>query len=163
MMPSPGYYSYAHNPGDEGIPLTVTVMSESGTPAPEAAQAHYLAGSESPISTGGASYRHEASVPVFLVFREPPVQPTTLDISLLACSDRHCLPIHTRLLLPPPPPELPNAADLPWFPRLLESRADIRQAIPREVPKVAETLVPDQSGPLGDLLPDAHTSVFRKS
>ena len=167
LIPSPGYHTYAHEPGEEGIPLTVSVLDD-GTPRPaDQVQIRYVPGVKKSLSTGGESYVHTDAVPVFIIFREPENSAVTLDISLLACSDEHCQPIHTRILLPTAPPELKNAAQLPWFDALKKSRAS-DTATPSPL---AEIQVPDslrvedkaEEPPLRSaLLPEAHTSVFQK-
>ena len=95
LLPSPGYHTYAHEAGDEGIPLTVTVMADD-KPLPEGkVQIHYTPGREIALAGGGRSRQLFDAAPVFLVFREVEPRAVTLDISLLACSDQHCLPVHT--------------------------------------------------------------------
>ena len=123
LMPQPGYHTYAHENGDEGIPFTVTVLADGEPLAPGKVQIHYLPGAESSLPSGGKSYLYHGTVPVFLVFREAESRAVTLDISLLACSDQHCRPVHTRILLPTAPAELQNAAQQSWFPKFLESPA----------------------------------------
>ena len=169
LLPSPGYHTYAHEAGDEGIPLTVTVMAD-GKPLPEGqVQIHYTPGREISLAGGGRSRQLFDAAPVFLVFREVESRAVTLDISLLACSDQHCLPLHTRILLPPAPSELRNAAQMPWFAEFIASKACCDQAsTPPEIPAVsvpAEPAVPPvdlSEKKYADLLPAAPTSVFQK-
>ena len=163
LLPSQGYHTYAHDPGDEGIALTVTVLVE-GKPVPEGTvQVHYPKGTEVSLPGGGVSRQLSGSVPVFLVFREMPPHSVTLDISLLACSDQHCLPVHTRILLPTAPSELQNAATQPWFETFLSTSACCDKAeVPPEIPELPEPT--DEVSPPrhANLLPDAPTSVFQK-
>ena len=164
LLPSAGYHTYAHEAGDEGIPLTVTVLAD-GEPLPESkVQVHYTAGTEVSLTGGGKSRQLFETAPVFLVFRESEPRAVTLDISLLACSDQHCQPVHTRILLPTAPPELPNAAAQTWFNTFLASKACCGEnSVPPEVPPVAET-PEDETGTLrhASLLPSAPTSVFKR-
>ena len=164
LLPAQGYHTYAHEAGDEGIPLTVTVLAD-GEPLPESkVQIHYTSGTQVSLADGGQSRQLFGSAPVFLVFRESEPRAVTLDISLLACSDQHCQPVHTRILLPTAPPELNNAAQQPWFETFLASKACCGEnTVPPEVPAVS--LPPDDAlSPLrhANLLPDAPTSVFKR-
>ena len=163
LLPSQGYHTYTHEPGDEGMPLTVTVLAD-GRPLPEGkVQVHYTAGEEVSLPGGGKSRHLSGSAPVFLVFREVEPRAVTLDISLLACSDQHCLPVHTRILLPTAPPELPNAADQPWFESFLASYACCEESVtPPEVPGAAPREEEPASSLRSSLLPEAPTSVFQK-
>ncbi len=164
LLPSQGYHTYAHEAGDEGIPLTVTVLAD-GEPLSEGkVQVHYTAGTEVALADGGKSRQLFDAAPVFLVFRENEPRAVTLDISLLACSDQHCQPVHTRILLPTAPPELANAAEQPWFETFLASKACCGEnSVPPEVPSVAE---PPEDGVTSlrhaNLLPEAPTSVFKR-
>ena len=166
LLPSPGYHTYAHEAGDEGIPLTVTVLAD-GRPLPDGkVQVHYTRGREISLAGGGLSRQLFDAAPVFLVFREAEPRAVTLDISLLACSDQHCLPVHTRILLPTAPSELKNAAQMPWFAEFFASKACCDNNTPPEIPAVAAP-ASDASddvapGRYADLLPAAPTSVFRK-
>ncbi len=164
LLPSQGYHTYAHEAGDEGIPLTVTVLAD-GEPLSEGkVQIHYTAGTEVALQDGGKSRQLFDAVPVFLVFRETEPRAVTLDISLLACSDQHCQPVHTRILLPTAPPELPNAAQQSWFETFLSSKACCGENdVPPEVPAVAEPPAEAVSAlPHANLLPAAPTSVFKR-
>lgn len=163
LMPQPGYHTYAHNGGDEGIPLTVTVLADGEPLSPGKVQIHYIAGTETSLPGGGKSFLYSGVTPVFLVFREVESRAVTLDISLLACSDQHCQPVHTRILLPTAPAELPNAAQQPWFQQFLESPACCEEGVvPPEVPSLPELPRDPAAEKHADLLPDAPTSVFQK-
>ncbi|WP_144277292.1 protein-disulfide reductase DsbD family protein [Mailhella massiliensis] len=163
LMPQSGYHSYAHEGGDEGIPLTVTVLADGEPLGPGKVQIHYVPGTETSLPSGGRSYLYHGVIPVFLVFREVESRAVTLDISLLACSDQHCRPVHTRILLPTAPAELPNAAQQSWFQQFLESPACCgEENIPPEIPSVPETFAEPAPQKHADLLPDAPTSVFQK-
>lgn len=163
LLPEPGYHTYAHEQGDEGIPLTVSVLADGETLPPEKVQIHYVRGGEVPLPSGGTSYQYDKNrnIPVFLLFRKKEERAVTLDISLLACSDKHCQPMRTRILLPSAPPELKNAALLPWFEELLASRADLGGQPPADVVDAAppsSVSAPQYAG----MLPEAPTSVFQK-
>lgn len=163
LLPAPGYHTYAHESGDEGIPLTVTVLADGVPLSSDKVQIHYTSGTEVSLPGGGKSRQLFDTAPVFFVFRETEARAVTLDISLLACSDQHCQPVHTRILLPTAPPELENAAQQPWFEEFIKSKACCEQStVPPEVPAVAEP--PEEIAPSrhANLLPDAPTSVFQK-
>jgi thiol:disulfide interchange protein DsbD len=162
MLPEPGYHTYAHIPGEDGIPLTVAVLADGDVLPSSSVQVRYTPGTETPVTSGGFSYVHKRAVPVFLLFQTNEEKAVTLDISFLACSDKHCQPIHTRILLPSAPPELKNAAQLPWFDALMSSKDDPHQNIPQEVPPVIVSDLPEASLPYPSLLPEAPTSVFQK-
>ena len=163
LLPSQGYHTYAHEAGDEGIPLTVTVLAD-GEPLSEGkVQIHYTAGTEVSLPDGGRSRQLFNAAPVFLVFRESEARAVTLDISLLACCDQQCQPVHTRILLPTAPPELANAAEQSWFETFLASKACCGEnSVPPEVPAVP--VPPENNASLrhANLLPDAPTSVFKR-
>lgn len=164
LLPAQGYHTYAHEAGDEGIPLTVKVLADGEPLSESRVQIHYTDGTEVSPAGGGKSRQLFGAAPVFLVFRENEPRAVTLDISLLACSDQHCQPVHTRILLPTAPPELANAAEQPWFEEFLDSRACCGEnAVPPEIPAVS---TPPESpvSPLrhANLLPEAPTSVFQK-
>ena len=163
LLPSPGYHTYAHEPGDEGMPLNVTVLA-NGEPLPEGkVQIHYTSGEEVSLPGGGTSHQLNGASPVFLVFREYEPNAVTLDISLLACSDQHCLPVHTRILLPTAPPELSNAAIQPWFNTFLSSKACCEEApAPQDVPGLPSRQDDESPQKYANLLPEAPTSVFQK-
>ena len=181
LIPEEGYYTYSHEPGDEGMPLKVTPLAEGTALHSDIVQIQYPGGSES--RSGQSVSRHlHSKKPVFLIFKKCPDRAVTLKVSLLACSAKHCFPVSETLLLPAPPADLPNAADQPWFSSLKSSQ----NAPCEHGPSVLETLHPtaDASSaslpapaPLTDpaeraaslnsdrhtlLLPDAHTSVFQK-
>ena len=163
LLPSQGYHTYAHEPGDEGMPLTVTVLADGEPLGGDKVQIHYTAGEEVSLPGGGKSRQLSGSAPVFLVFRESPPHSVTLDISLLACSDQHCLPVHTRILLPTAPPELPNAANQPWFAAFLAGKACCEEApVPQDVPGLPVRQDGESPQKYANLLPDAPTSVFQK-
>lgn len=166
LIPAPGYHTYAHEPGDEGMPLSVSVHSEGAPFASNAIQIRYVPGVKKNLPDGGNSYVYQDAVPVFLLFRETEEYSATLDISLLACSNENCQPIQTRLLLPSAPPELKNAAQLPWFDALKKSRASesypsspLTESYAQKNSPLEEKVVPPS---LSALLPEAHTSVFQK-
>lgn len=165
LLPSAGYHTYAHEAGDEGIPLTVTVLADGEPLSESKVQVHYTAGTEVSLTGGGKSRQLFDAAPVFLVFRETEPRAVTLDISLLACSDQHCQPVHTRIMLPTAPPELPNAAGQPWFNEFLASKACCGEnSVPPEVPPVAEMPEEENTASLrhANLLPSAPTSVFKR-
>ena len=180
LIPEPGYYTYAHEPGPEGMPLNVAVSREGVTLHEDCVQLQYPEGSEH--RNGSVASRHlHGNTPVFLIFKQAPERPVTLKVSLLACSDKHCFPVSESLLLPVPPAELPNAASKPWFGELKNSlHAPCRHGVSgselsnekRELPSSStQPLLPaDPAEPSPalasdvhtQLLPSAHTSVFQK-
>jgi thiol:disulfide interchange protein DsbD len=157
LIPGQGYHTYAHEPGAEGAPLRIRALA-GGSPLPSSSvQAFYVAGSERSDASGAKSYVHDGPTPVFLVFRERVDEAVTLDISLLACSDRRCVPVHEQLLLPGAPPELGNAVQASWFPLFKASHpAGQPLSLP---PQTADA--PLQEKDLQAMLPQANTSVFR--
>lgn len=166
LIPAPGYHTYAHDPGDEGIPLSISVRSEGTPPPSESIQIRYVPGVKKNLPNGASSYVYQDTVPVFILFREAENYSATLDISLLACSNENCQPLQTRILLPTAPPELKNAAQLPWFDMLKSSRASesclispLSESYAQQNSPTGENSVPHS---LSFLLPEAHTSVFQK-
>ncbi len=181
LIPEPGYYTYSHEPGGEGMPLDVRVLpsgEETGAnvsqPDETSVRVLYPRGRESRQS--GVVSRHlHGRTPVFLLFKDVPPLPVTLDIRLLACSSKHCFPVHEKLLLPEAPADMPDAASQPWFP-LLEHKQNIQPCDHSEMAEVApsKAAVPPVDAPaplpapavqdpaLAKLLPAAHTSVFQK-
>ena len=177
LLPEEGYYTYSHEPGDEGMPLKVAALAEGTALHADILQIQYPAGSESRSGNSVTHHLH-GKAPVFLIFKKCPDRAVTLKVSLLACSAKHCFPVSETLLLPAPPAELPNAAQMPWFSQLKDSR----NAPCTHGTSVLETLNPSKAAapapaPLIDpaepapslrsdghtlLLPDAHTSVFQK-
>ncbi|MBP3730661.1 MAG: thioredoxin family protein [Mailhella sp.] len=159
LLPEDGYHTYSHTPGADGTPLTIQAYAD-GAPMPQAkVQVRYAPGTEKTDETGAKSYILSGEVPVFIIFKEYEDKAVTLDISLLACSDRHCLPVHTQLLLPTVPPDLNNAAERPWFSALTGSiagnAADDASGARADVSSADEAR-------LLELLPEANTSVFKK-
>ncbi|MBQ8665116.1 MAG: hypothetical protein IJ474_04980, partial [Mailhella sp.] len=128
LIPGQGYYTYAHEPGGEGMPLDVHLLpsstasgsdapAELPAPAPGNVRILYPAGTESRQNNVTSRHLH-GRTPVFLLFKEAPHTPITLDVRLLACSSKHCFPVHEKILLPAAPGEMPEAASQPWFPLL---------------------------------------------
>ena len=181
LIPEPGYYTYAHEPGPEGMPLKVSASCDGATLHGDCVQLQYPLGSEHRKDSTVSRHIH-GKAPVFLIFKKAPERPTTLRVSLLACSDKHCFPVSENLLLPVPPAELPNAASKPWFEELRNSRhapcvhgqaapSDSVSASPLPSEGSAHPLIPaDPAEPSPalasdvhtQLLPAAHTSVFQK-
>ena len=181
LIPEQGYYTYAHDPGSEGMPLKVAVSCEGAALHGDCVQLQYPEGSEHRQGSSVSRHLH-GRAPVFLIFRELPKRPVTLKVSLLACSEKHCFPVSENLLLPVPPAELPNAASMPWFERLESSRHipcdhgaassdGPKAALPLPAERPSQPLLPaDPAEPsptlAGDvhtqLLPAAHTSVFQR-
>ncbi len=176
LIPSAGYYTYGHEAGEEGMPLSVSVLAD-GAPLPQdAVQIQYPRGRES-RSAGGAVSRHlYGPSPVFIIFRQHETRAVTLSISLLACSAQHCFPVRDTILLPAAPDSLPNAANAPWFAELEKSLSAQNTlpapAQPSSTPDTAalsahESASLPQTSPQANalrsqLLPEAHTSVFQK-
>ena len=181
LIPEAGYYTYSHEPGSEGMPLKVTVACEGASLHSDCVQLQYPEGSEHREGNSVTHHLH-GRVPVFLIFKKTPDRPVTAKVSLLACSDKHCFPVTENLLLPVPPAQLPNAAQMPWFKELKSSShapCDHRPLVSEQA-RAAKALLPaapasvllpaDPSEPspalAGDLhtqlLPAAHTSVFQK-
>lgn len=178
LTPETGYYTYSHEPGDEGMPLKVTALADGATLPEDVVQLQYPEGSK-PQSGKHANHLH-GRAPVFLIFKKNLDRAVTLKVSLLACSDKNCFPVRETLLLPAPAAELPNAASMPWFKELKTSQhacthgpsslevashePSTRPALPAPVPMTdpAEPSAALSSDRHVQLLPDAHTSVFQK-
>ncbi|WP_298067737.1 cytochrome c biogenesis protein CcdA [uncultured Mailhella sp.] len=162
LIPSPGYHTYAHEPGDEGMPLSVSAQTEGSPISGDELQIRYVPGVRKALPDGGSSVVYKDATPVFLLFKEAKKSAVTLEVSLLACSNEHCQPVRTRILLPTAPPELKNAAQLPWFEALKKSRAADADTSSGEVltetaPQTKEESAVSRSA----LLPQAHTSVLQ--
>jgi len=163
LIPSDGHYTYAHD-SRSGIPLNVTALTD-GAPLPSnRVQIRYTQGRRTVTDGGAVSYQLHGATPVFLLFCEQEKHPVSLDVSLLACTAQHCQPVHERILLPPPPTALENAAQKDWFPELLASKAASEASETQTLAPASAsiTMRPSASLPHAGLLPEAHTSVFQK-
>ncbi len=177
LIPEPGYYTYSHSSGGEGMPLKVSILSEGSLLEADRVQIQYPEGTEH--RSGETAVRHlYGRTPVFLVFKQAPERPVTLKVSLLACSDKNCFPMAESLLLPAPPAELPNAVGMPWFKKLEEGfetsglpvSPEPQEAVPHAEAAPVQPVASDPAEPSPalskdrhtQLLPEAHTSVFQK-
>ena len=97
LIPSAGYYTYGHEAGEEGMPLSVSVLAD-GAPLPQdAVQIQYPRGRESRSADGAVSRHLYGPSPVFIIFRQHETRAVTLSISLLACSAQHCFPVRDTI------------------------------------------------------------------
>jgi thiol:disulfide interchange protein DsbD len=118
---APGYYSYAHIPQFNSKPTVLKIFSEDGeTPLP-GATVFYPPGEEGPdlLDSSKTKFLYRESTLLFINLPLS-VAGTKLEctLSLLACSDAHCLPINKRLSLSIPllTPDTPKAEEQPWWP-----------------------------------------------
>ena len=149
LTPESGYYTYSHEPGSGGVPLDVAVFSD-GSPLPASiAEVRYAEGISKPMPGGGTSLTLEGVVPVFILFHKAPEKELMLEISLLACSSRHCFPIQASVPLAEAPASPLDASSQPWFDALASSIPGQPEPFAVELPSLAPA--PASSAPVAQL------------
>ncbi len=99
LEPAPGYYSYAHIPQPTSKPTNLDIFSPGSTQAPAGTAVFYPTGEEAPdiLDEAKIKFLYQTATPLFIELPEE-AQGTTLDfkLSMLMCSDAHCLPVTKR-------------------------------------------------------------------
>ena len=162
LNPAPGYHTYSDKPGDEGTPLVVKALSNGEAISEQAVRILYVPGEKKSDEFGGTSYVYDQPTPVFILFPEKESRSVTLDVSLLACSDKHCRPFHGQILLPVAPEELKNAAQMPWFSQLINVSLH-SSGSPADQTTFSPSATDGKIALHSDMLPEANTSIFHKS
>ena len=121
LSPAPGYYAYAHIPQPGSKPTELKILSNDGkTPVP-GVTVFYPPGEEAPDILDNSKIKFLYRDPTLLFIELPPgaaVSELNCKLSLLTCSEVHCLPVNKSFTLPVPAlaPDTPEAEKQPWWP-----------------------------------------------
>ncbi len=154
VIPPPGHYLYAHNPGGMGLPTVLTATTEENAPP---LPVRYPAGRQKSLSGDPAAtyMTYEGAADLFVELPDN-VAGRTLQLSMtgLLCSDTTCLPVAVtrETTLPAAFETLPLFAE-PWTEAAMTAAASGKKAIHTET----DPALADSSFRLPDFTPHSYT------
>ena len=121
LSPAPGYYAYAHIPQPGSKPTELKILSKDGETTLPGVAIFYPPGDEAPdiLDNSKIKFLYRNPTPLFIEL-PPGADGNKLNckLSLLTCSEAHCLPVNKRFSLDVPKlnDNTPKAENQPWWP-----------------------------------------------